>query len=193
MKNYEENNLKKIIGIINYIYNFCEVDSLGYYILTKMLYEINKDYLLQYQICLIDDSLVSMPHGACLSNTLDLLKEKEVSSLQKRYFSQYIKNINNTVYSQNKKLFLDELNIAAEEIIKKVCLEYKKIGLNANFSIIKSRLHNKNLFPEYTETDSSIVISLKKLYKDNLKITESEALDLENITKSNLELLHSFA
>lgn len=132
--------------------------------LAKLQYLAERQSILALMAPITCDAYVSLPHGPCLSRTLELMRTQD-----HMLWSQHIKfesHINakeseNTVVLLKPFAYRSELSDADLELLEKIWSQFGKMT--------KWQIRNwchKNC-PEYTETTSSLPITLESMFIAN--------------------------
>lgn len=148
--------------------------DMDYYVLTKILYLVERYSLLKWRFVMLGGSLASLDHGPIHSNVLDDARHRPCTS------NYWIKHIAKPDDLNNIKLKKDtSIGELSKRELKLLDALFKEFG-NYTFSQMKEYTHK---LPEYTDPDNS---SLPILHDDIMKKEKMTSDDIDYVYSTTL-------
>lgn len=119
--------------------------------LVKLLYLIDRYALENWERTVTTDNHVSMPHGTVTSKIYNIHKNNKISNLWQKYL-----NSTSRIVSIKEELPIAKLSRREIDAIHKIVANYSDLATNQ----LRAITHK---LPEYTETNSSIPISIDEI------------------------------
>jgi uncharacterized phage-associated protein len=132
--------------------------------LVKLLYLVDRDFLIEHGVPIFYDNHVAMKHGPALSLTLNLMNGNCPDAESNAFWKKHIAGPSGPQYSMSLQEALEPEHLSSFEIdmIKKVHGRHRATGVWE----LRDQTHTSGLCPEWSDPgNSSIAISISEILK----------------------------